>query len=243
MTTTRTADMIHADTHTATTSTCGAARQRRPTGSTRRPTTVDRSGRDATPVTTIDHERLAELLISARHGCQRSMQEIVRLCEPHVRRQALGRAWRRDHVDDIVQEVWLQLLQNADRIREPLSLLAWLSAVTRHAALHAGVRANRMVAKELDDTPSDEPSTEDAVIERCSRRQAGPVVRRALDRLDEPDRTLLELLHRVDRPGYREIGRQVGRPVGSLGPTRQRLLHRLRGDHEIAELASLVTAA
>lgn len=242
MTATRTADTIRTETRTDATSTCGAARQRRSTGSTRQPVTPGRSSRGATSAP-LDREHLAELLVAARQGCRRSMQEIIQLCEPHVRRQALGRAWRADHVDDIVQEVWLQLLQHADRIREPLSLLAWLTAVTRHAALHAGVRASKTVAKDLDDTPSDEPSTEDAVVERCSRRQVGPVVRRALDRLDAPDRTLLELLNRSDRPCYREIGRQVGRPVGSLGPTRQRLLQRLRHDDEIAQLASLVTVA
>jgi RNA polymerase sigma factor (sigma-70 family) len=243
MTATRNDHAVFADSRTDSRSTHVAARRKTPITCARESTIVDPSTRDEVSATTIDPARLAELLISARRGCKRSMHDIVQACEPHVRKQALRHSWRRDHVDDIVQEVWLQLLLNADRIRDPLSLLAWLNAVTRHTALHAGVRANRTVADDFDDTPSAETSTEEEIVERCSRRQAGPVVRRALERLDEPDRRLLKLLHRADRPSYQEIGRQVGRPVGSLGPTRQRLLRRLRADHEIAQLASLVTAA
>jgi RNA polymerase sigma factor (sigma-70 family) len=191
--------------------------------------------------TDIDPVRAAELLTAARNGCRPSLQRLVVLCEPHVRRQARRHAWRRDHVDDIVQDVWVQLIANADQIRDPRTVIAWLSTVTRHVALRIGGRASRSVAQDIDDAGTG-VSAEDDALARWRQEEVEGRVRQALDRLDEADRTLLELLHRDDRPGYADIGRQVNRPVGSLGPTRQRLLQRLRSDHDIGRLRSLVAA-
>jgi DNA-directed RNA polymerase specialized sigma24 family protein len=41
-------------------------------------------------------------------------------------------------------------------------------------------------------------------------------------------RALIELLLEPDSPSYQEISRRLGMPVGSIGPVRQRALHRLR---------------
>lgn len=189
----------------------------------------------------IDPTRAADLLIAARDGCQHSLQRLVVLCEPHVRRQAQRHAWRRDHVDDIVQDVWVQLIANAGQIRDPQTLIAWLSTVTRHVALRVGGRASRSVAKNIEDAGTG-VSAEDDALARWRQEEVEDGVRQALDRLDGSDRTLLELLHRDDRPGYADIGQRVNRPVGSLGPTRQRLLQRLRSDQDISRLRSLVAA-
>ena len=193
--------------------------------------------------TDIDPVRAAELLVAAREGCRESLRALIVLCEPHVRRQARRHAWRRDHVDDIVQDVWVQLIANARQIRDPQTLIAWLSTVTRHVALRVGGRDARSVAQEIADTMPGVSSAEEDAIGRWRREEVAGGVRQALDRLDGADRTMLLLLHRDDRPGYAAIGREVNRPVGSLGPSRQRLLHRLRGDRDIARLESLVTAA
>jgi DNA-directed RNA polymerase specialized sigma24 family protein len=38
----------------------------------------------------------------------------------------------------------------------------------------------------------------------------------------------MRLLVEDDRPNYREISRKLGMPIGSIGPTRARILARLR---------------
>jgi DNA-directed RNA polymerase specialized sigma24 family protein len=48
------------------------------------------------------------------------------------------------------------------------------------------------------------------------------------------DRRLVLLLSEHDRPDYRTISRLVDRPVGSIGPTRQRALERMRRQPELA---------
>ena len=137
----------------------------------------------------------------------------------------------------------MQFLSHADSIRDPATLLAWLSTVTRRAAAHVGHREGRLVPTDAPETGDGAGSAEDDALDACRRDQVADGVREALERLDETDRRLLLLLHHDDRPGYRDVGREVGRPVGSLGPTRQRLLRRLRRDADIARLESLVHAA
>jgi len=171
------------------------------------------------------------------------MRELIVTCEPFVRRRAAREAWRRDHVEDVVQDVWLQFLSHADDIRDPATLLAWLGTVTRRAAARVGHRERRLVPTDAPDIGAGADSAEDDAIDMCGRDEVTDGVRDALDRLDADERRLLMLLHHDDRPGYRDIGREVGRPVGSLGPTRQRLLRRLRRDQDIARLEAFVHAA
>ncbi len=199
--------------------------------------------RESGYVTDIDPARAAALLVAARGGCGESLDALVVLCEPHVRRQARRHAWRRAQVDDVVQDVWVQLLANARQIRDPQTLIAWLSTVTRHVALRVGGRDARSVAQDIEDTRAGAESAEQDALDRWRREEVAGGVRQALERLDGADRTLLLLLHRDDRPGYAAIGREVNRPVGSLGPSRQRLLQRLRNDRDITRLEALVTAA
>ena len=56
------------------------------------------------------------------------------------------------------------------------------------------------------------------------RREVTDGVRAALGRLDTEDRRVLLLLTGDSTHSYRDVSVQVRRPVGSLGPTRQRLL-------------------
>lgn len=193
--------------------------------------------------TDLDPTYVAVLLVAARAGCSASMRELVVTCQPFVRRRAAREAWRREQVEDVVQDVWLQFLSHADDIRDPATLLAWLSTVTRRAAARVGHRERRLVPTEAPEIGAGAGSAEDDALDVCGRDEVTDGVNEALDRLDPDERRLLMLLHHDHRPGYRDIGREVGRPVGSLGPTRQRLLRRLRQDHDIARLESFVRAA
>ena len=161
------------------------------------------------------------------------------LCEPLVRRHATRYAWRRNDVDDLVQEVWLRLFLKADQIREPRTLIAWLGVVTRRAARQLGHREARMVPTHLSDDQPSASSTEDEALARHGRDEITREVRCALDGLRDHEQRLLLLLHRSDRPGYEEISREVQRPVGSLGPSRRRLLERLGNDVHVSRLREL----
>ena len=60
------------------------------------------------------------------------------------------------------------------------------------------------------------------------RREQQVLVRRALADLPDRHRELMELLIASPPVSYREISVRLGIPVGSIGPTRARILTRLR---------------
>jgi RNA polymerase sigma factor (sigma-70 family) len=184
----------------------------------------------------VDLQHTATLLVDIRDGRADSFESLIRVCRPIVERQARIHAWADRDVDDIVQEVWIRLIQHSDSIRDPQSLVAWLKVVTQRTASVLGRRNARMIPTELADDHPSAASTEDQAISQHDRGRITDGVRSALGRLDETDRQLLLLLHREDTPRYVEVSRKVNRPVGSLGPTRQRLLKRLSHDPAVRRL-------
>jgi DNA-directed RNA polymerase specialized sigma24 family protein len=62
-------------------------------------------------------------------------------------------------------------------------------------------------------------------------------VRAGIRELRPAEQQLMLMLLTDPAPSYRQISRQLGIPVGSIGPTRARCLQKLRGTPAIRELA------
>jgi RNA polymerase sigma factor (sigma-70 family) len=173
------------------------------------------------------------LFLAARDGDQHALADLIEQCEPLVRGVARRQLFRGGDIDDVVQEVWIALIRNLDRIHSPASLRSWLWAVTARFATRQGKARSRLTFLGDRAETVTEESAEDAGLDRVAEQENRGRVRHALARLDQAERELLELLFEVERPCYRSIGAVVQRPVGSIGPTRQRLLSRLRLDPDI----------
>ena len=183
-----------------------------------------------------DVNTLAALLVAARDGETGGFDQLITACRPLVQRQARRDAWRPGDVDDIVQEVCIRLFEHAGTIREPRSLLSWLAMVTRRAASQVGRRSVKLIPTDVDDSTPSQVSTEDEAMRTHERHEITDGVRAALDRLNAQDRRVLLLLESDEDLSYREVSRRLSRPVGSIGPTRQRLLGRLRVDPAVRRL-------
>jgi RNA polymerase sigma factor (sigma-70 family) len=136
----------------------------------------------------------------------------------------LGRA----ATDDVVQTVWLRLAEHSGRIREPDRLAAWLATTTRNEALRV-IRQSSRIAGSASDEVFDRaepttPSVDERVVDLDDRAQ----VMAAFRQLTEQDQQLLRLLCAVPPIDYETIAEILGRPIGSIGPTRARCLERLR---------------
>lgn len=126
---------------------------------------------------------------------------------------------------DVVQTTWLRLVENLGRIEDPGRLPGWLATTTRRECLRVSRRA---------DWPR--PGEDFAVIpdggpapgERLLREEQDAALWRALAMLDEPCQRLLRVLLSDPPPSYAEASVILGMKVGSIGPTRQRCLNRLR---------------
>ena len=123
-----------------------------------------------------------------------------------------------------MQTVWLNLLQKASTIRSADSVRFWLMTVARHEAIRVSKRHRRhALARRWAKAPTPRPSIHSAASRtsigwrHCATRSA---------RLDEECRTLLVTLYSA--ASYREAAEALGRPIGSLGPTKGRCEEKLK---------------
>jgi RNA polymerase sigma factor (sigma-70 family) len=169
-----------------------------------------------------------DLLDRVGRGDQDAWDELVAqfagLVWSVARSYRLGRA----ATDDVVQTVWLRLAEHCGRIREPDRLAAWLATTTRNESLRV-IRQSARIAGGLDSQLVDmseptTPSVDDRVVDLDDRAQVAAAFRQ----LSADDQMLLRLLCAVPPLDYETIADIIGRPIGSIGPTRARCLGRLR---------------
>jgi RNA polymerase sigma factor (sigma-70 family) len=138
---------------------------------------------------------------------------------------------------DVFQAVFEKLVQHLPRLREPDRLQAWIVTTAKREGLAARRQGQRHVSMTRADEDEGDGSAEWDVADDAPRAeqllddlQQLDLLRNGLDRLDERCRELLLLVFRDEdeRLGYDEVGRRLGLPVGSIGPTRARCLGKLR---------------
>ena len=128
--------------------------------------------------------------------------------------------------DDVVQTVWLRLAEHCGRIRQPDRLASWLATTTRNEALRVIRGTNRSTPTATVDDLA-EPTTP-SVEERVSDDVTLRAVLVAFANLTPEDQQLIRLLCAVPPIDYQTIAEMLGRPIGSIGPTRARCLERLK---------------
>lgn len=129
---------------------------------------------------------------------------------------------------DVSQYVWLQLLSHANTLREPRALPGWIATTTKHRCYEILRGHKRLVSADpllMSTTNSDGHLAIDDELMRAEQRS---VVRQGLAELREDQQQLLLLLVADPPVPYCEISRRMQLPIGSIGPTRARLLNKLR---------------
>lgn len=188
------------------------------------------------PQARLERVELTRLVERASAGDREAFTELVdsyRSLVIHVARRYVS---RQADAEDVAQEVWIKLWEHLHTIERPEALPGWLRRVTTNAAFRFQSRSARLVVGDVADQPTAN-ITEDLGLRRTVLVEVRGVVGQALGRLKASDRRLVELLMADDRPDYQAVSRQIDRPVGSIGPTRQRIFDRLRRDPGINRLA------
>jgi RNA polymerase sigma factor (sigma-70 family) len=167
-----------------------------------------------------------ELLSRVVAGDERAWKELVDRYAGLV--WSVARSFRLPSAstDDVVQTVWLRLAEHCGRIREPDRLASWLATTTRNEALRV-IRGNMRLLPQAAVTESAELTTP-SVEERVSDGVTLNAVLGAFAQLSADDQQLLRLLCTVPPLDYQTIAEMLGRPIGSIGPTRARCLERLK---------------
>jgi RNA polymerase sigma factor (sigma-70 family) len=181
---------------------------------------------------------LPELVAAALAGERSAWNSIVDRFDPLV--LSIVRKYRLSQADgeDVRQTVWLRLVENLKKLRDPQALPGWISTTTKNEAVRTLVARRRLEPVDPDVqtglTATDEADVDEKII-LLERRRA---VRLSLVELSAERRALMLMLFAESRVSYQRVGGQLGIPVGSIGPTRARCLNQLKGTPAIRALAS-----
>ena len=204
--------------------------------------TTDSAATDsaATAGTDSPGDPLGELITAAVAGNQRAWAALYEGYAPLV--SAVCRRYRLapSDVDDVSQVVWMRLVQNLGRLREPRALPGWIVTTGKHEALRVlelrrrTEPADPMIDSRFDAGPAAAGAAEvDENLHRYEQRQA---VHDGLRQLRPEHRQLLLMLTADPQIPYQEISRRLGIPTGSIGPTRARCLRKLRDTSQVRAL-------
>ncbi len=163
--------------------------------------------------------------------------------EPLLRWTARQCGLSAEDVSDAVQLTWLRCLEHIDQLIDADRLSGWLVTICRRECIQLSSKARREVPlsppdmTRLIDKRREEcdPSAEAALREQYKRLYLAIMALPGRQRM-----ILVELLRREDQ-SYVDLSRRLGLPVGSIGPTRQRAVSRLRLDPRIADLSSEIS--
>jgi RNA polymerase sigma factor (sigma-70 family) len=180
-----------------------------------------------------DGRRVADLVAAAANGDAGGWDALVDRFAGLVWSIARGYHLGSADAADVSQVVWLRLVESLSRIREPGSVGAWIASVTRHECLRVIRKAGREIPVESDTL---EVAGTDDLDVALLVGEHGVALSRALDRLSPRCRTLMRVLMADPRPSYEEIAAALDIPIGSIGPTRQRCLDRLRASPELTAM-------
>jgi RNA polymerase sigma factor (sigma-70 family) len=181
---------------------------------------------------------LASLVAGALDGHDAAWNALVARLERVVWKSVNMMTTDREVRDDAFAATWLRLAERLDSIREPQKLPGWLTTTAtnevrqivrqRHRqdiSITESWSATSGIGDLVDTLVGDDGEHADGLLADERRRH----VRAAFGRLDEACREIITVLVLADPPvPYDEASETLGRPVGSLGPSRRRCLDKMR---------------
>ena len=186
-------------------------------------------------------EEVAALVRRHFDGDAKALAELIGIFQSLVRAAARRVLRCATDVDDAVQDTWLNFVRFGDRIADPERVGAWLWTVALNSARRIQRRDSRCIVADnvadLADAMADDVPDPDHALQRCER---ATIVHRAATEMRPTDQRVLSLMMDERAYDYRQISSLSGRPIGSLGPTRERIIRRLRLNPQVAELMAAV---
>ena len=177
------------------------------------------------------------LVTRARGGDKPAWDALVERYAPLIwsicRQYRLGR----DDADDVGQSVWMHLVDQLDKIRNPAALAGWLATTTRRECwrLVRAAHAPGAVVCELDAEITPDERAE-AVEQELLAPERHAALREAFTHLPLEGQRLIAMLIADPPVAYAEISARLGIPIGSIGPIRSRYLDRMRRHPAVAAL-------
>ncbi|MGH3688449.1 MAG: RNA polymerase sigma factor [Pseudonocardiaceae bacterium] len=167
-----------------------------------------------------------KLVYQAAIGDEQAWKELVKRYGGLLRAIAKKFRLTPEQAADAAQTTWLQLVQNISKVREPEKLGGWLTSTMRRECIR------------LINDRKHQQLTEGWAVECLGHSESLDVqlllaerdvlLWSTVDRLPVRQRQVLAALSTTPTPSYKEISTALSIALGSIGPTRQRALQRMR---------------
>jgi RNA polymerase sigma factor (sigma-70 family) len=183
-----------------------------------------------------DDPRVVALVTRASGGDPDAWHELVDRYAPLVYTICTRYRLSNHDIEDVGQNVWLLLVEQLGKLREPAALPGWLATTTARECLRVVTAASKTdrLSMGLDDSVL---FVDDAVIdEELLLAERNAALRAAFAELPSRCQQLLSMLISDPPHSYTEINAKLGIPVGSIGPQRARCLERLRRSSSLTAL-------
>jgi RNA polymerase sigma factor (sigma-70 family) len=187
---------------------------------------------------------VTDLVTRAERGDKQAWDALVERYAPLIWSICRGHRLSRADADDVGQRVWLQLVSELDKVRDPAALSGWLATTTHRECgnIRRATRRLQALGRVLD--AGHIPGQQAGVIEQellAAERHAA--LHEAFTRLPPCCQRLIAVLIEDPPVPDAQISARLGLPVGSIGPSRSRCLEKLRRDPAIAALINAEAAS
>ena len=189
-----------------------------------------------------DDPVITGLVTRARNGERQAWDALVERYAPLI--WSICRRHRLEAADaqDAAQNVWLKLVDQLGKIRDPAALPGWLATTTRRECGRILRTARRPhdagCALAAGTIPDDHAQAAEQDLLAAERHAA---LREAFGQLPPGCQQLLALLIHDPALSYAEISARLGIPAGGIGPSRRRCLDKLRRHLAITALINAGT--
>lgn len=147
------------------------------------------------------------LLLRCQAGDQAALEELVGIYSPRLRYYLRKLLREVDRTEDVLQDVWLQVLRGLPKLADPGAFPAWLYRIARNRACRAF--RERRPLRPLEEMDLVEETGDDIRLEDADYIHA------ALDELAPEHREVL-VLRFLESMTYENIARVTGCPVGTV---------------------------
>ena len=178
---------------------------------------------------------MAPMVTSAAAGDEDAWRDLFMRFNPVLRAVARGFRLAPADVDDVVQTTWARAFGAIHRLADPEAVGGWLVVTARREALRLLQRGTPEILTDAPPEPAEAGDGPAAMVVEAERRDA---LRAAVRRLPAQQRRLLGAFLATPGSSYDDLSSILGVPVGSIGPTRNRGLDRLRDDALLAQVVA-----
>ncbi len=130
---------------------------------------------------------------------------------------------------DVSQTVWLRLVDNLERLRDPERVGTWLAVTARHECIRVSqFRQRSVLTAEPEVLEAVDPPVDGDPASALARQDRDGALREVVATMPERSQALIRMLMADPPVSYGDVAAGLGIPIGSIGPTRQRCFRVLR---------------